>query len=90
MKTPLSPVLHWSDTGVASWFYVSLAAGELGLELGLLKGATKVSPIQTSDYTTPATQPEYSLLECNNTRSALGLGGQHWRQALRAVEAIVN
>jgi len=88
-EQPLPPVLHWSDTGAASWFDVSVAVGELGLELGLLKRAARVSPIQTRDYPTPATRPGYSLLECNNTRVALGLEGQHWRQALRAVlEAI--
>lgn len=86
---PLPPVLHWSDTGAASWFDVSVAIGELGVELGLLKSAARVSPIQTRDYPTPATRPGYSLLECKSTRSALGLEGQHWRQALRDVlEAI--
>jgi dTDP-4-dehydrorhamnose reductase len=90
-EQPLPPVLHWSDAGAASWFDVSVAVGEIGLELGLLKRAARVSPIQTSDYPTPASRPGYSLLECNNTRSALGLEGQHWRQALRAVlEAIPN
>jgi len=88
-EQPLPPVLHWSDTGAASWFDVSVAVGELGLELGLLKRAARVSPIQTSDYPTPAIRPGYSLLDCTNTRAALGLEGQHWRQALRAVlEAI--
>ena len=68
---------------------MSVAVGELGLELGLLKRAAQVMPIQTSDYPTPATRPSYSLLECNSTRSALGLEGQHWRSALRDVlEAI--
>ena len=90
-EQPLPPVLHWSDIGAASWFDVSVAVGELGLELGLLKRAARVSPIQTSDYPTPAIRPGYSLLECKSTRSALGLEGQHWRQALRAVlEAIPN
>lgn len=90
-KQPLSPVLHWSDAGVASWFDVSVAIGELGVELGLLKHAAKVSPIQTSDYPTLASRPMYSVLECNKSRSALGLAAQHWRQALRAVlEAIPN
>ena len=87
----LPPVLHWSDSGAASWFDVSVAVGELALELGLLEQPAKVAPIQTSDYPTPATRPSYSLLECNSTRSALGLEGQHWRQALRDVlEAIPN
>jgi dTDP-4-dehydrorhamnose reductase len=88
-EQPLPPVLHWSDTGAASWFDVSVAIGELGLELGLLKRAAQVLPIQTSDYPTPATRPGYSLLESNNTRVALGLEGQHWRQALRTVLKVI-
>ena len=88
-EQPLPPVLHWSDTGAASWFDVSMAVGELGLELGLLKRAATVSPIQTSDFPTPAKRPSYSLLDCSSSRSALELDGQHWRQSLRAVlEAI--
>jgi dTDP-4-dehydrorhamnose reductase len=81
----LPSVLHWSDTGAASWFDVSVAVGELALELGLLEQPAKVAPIQTSDYPTPATRPSYSLLECTSTRAALKLEGQHWRQALRDV-----
>ena len=88
---PLPPVMHWSDTGAASWYDVSIAVGELALELGLLEQPAKVAPIQTSDYPTPATRPSYSLLDCNSTRTTLGLEGQHWRQALRDVlEAIPN
>ena len=71
----LPPVLHWSDAGAASWFDVSVAVGELALELGLLEQAAKVAPIQTSAYPTPATRPSYSLLECASTRAALKLEG---------------
>ena len=81
----LPPVLHWSDAGAANWFDVSVAVGELALELGLLEQPAKVAPIQTRDYPTPATRPSYSLLECTSTRVALGLTGQHWRQSLRDV-----
>ena len=84
-EQPLPHVLHWSDAGAASWFDVSVAVGELGIELGLLDRASRVSPIQTRDYPTPATRPSYSLLDCYDTRVALGLEGQHWRQALKAV-----
>jgi len=88
-EQPLPHVFHWSDAGAASWFDVSVAVGELGIELGLLDRAARVKPIHTRDYPTPATRPAYSLLDCNNTRKALGLEGQHWRQALKALlEAI--
>lgn len=81
----LPPVMHWCDSGAASWYDVSVAVGELGAELGLLDTPASVQPIQTSDYPTPAARPSYSLLDCNDTRKALELSGEHWRTALKTV-----
>jgi len=81
----LPKVMHWSDAGVASWYDVAVAVGELGQELGLLHTPAVVHPIQTSDYPTPATRPSYSLLDCSETRKALELNGEHWRKALKTV-----
>ena len=79
----LSPVLHWSDAGAASWYDVAVAVGELGLELGLLQGSARVNPITTAEFPTPAQRPSFSLLDCSETRRVLGLPAVHWRQALR-------
>ena len=81
----LPQVLHWSDGGAASWYDVSVAVGELGVELGLLQGAANVNPISTVDYPTPAKRPSYSLLDCQSTRHVLQLEAQSWRAALKDV-----
>ena len=81
----LPPVLHWCDGGAASWYDVSVAVGELAVELGLLNRAAKVNPISTSDYPTPATRPGYSLLDCQASRTELKLEAQPWRAALKDV-----
>ena len=81
----LPPVLHWCDGGAASWYDVSVAVGELAVELGLLNRAAKVNPISTADYPTPAIRPSYSLLDCKASRNALKLEAQPWRAALRDV-----
>lgn len=81
----LSPVLHWSDAGAASWYDVAIAVGELALELGLLGNTARVNPLTTAEYPLPARRPSYSLLDCSSTRQLLGLEPQHWRQALRQV-----
>jgi dTDP-4-dehydrorhamnose reductase len=86
---PLPPVLHWSDAGVASWYDVALAVGELGQELGLLERPAAVNPLTTADYPTPARRPSYSLLECSGSRRWLELAPLHWRAALRQVLAAV-
>ena len=81
----LPPVLHWCDGGVASWYDVSVAVGELALDLGLLEHAATVNPISSADYPTPATRPGYSLLDCQASRQVLQLEAQQWRSALRDV-----
>ena len=84
-RTTLPSVMHWCDDGIASWYDVSVAVGEIGAELGLLNSPAVVQRIQTSDYPAPAARPSYSLLDCSTTRRALGLGGEHWRTALKTV-----
>ena len=81
----LPPVLHWCDGGVASWYDVSVAVGELAMDLGLLEHAATVNPISSADYPTPATRPGYSLLDCQASRQVLQLEAQHWRSALSDV-----
>ena len=81
----IQPVLHWCDGGAASWYDVSVAVGELAMELGRLDYAATVNPITTDDYPTPAKRPSYSLLDCQSTRQVLQLQAQPWRAALKNV-----
>ena len=81
----LPAVMHWSDAGAASWYDVAVAVGQIGAELGLIDAPASVQPITTADYPTAAERPAYSLLDCTATRAVLGLNGEHWQQALRAV-----
>ena len=76
---------HWSDAGAASWYDFALAIGELGTARGLLERPAKVKSLTTAEYPTPAQRPSYSLLDCTQTRSALGLEGTPWRHALERV-----
>ena len=81
--TSLPPILHWSDAGAASWYDVAVAIGELGQRLGMVDAPAEVNPISTADYPTPASRPNYSLLDCTTTRSVLQLDAQHWQEALK-------
>ena len=81
--TALPPILHWSDAGAASWYDVAVAIGELGQRLGMVDAPAKVNPISTAEYPTPASRPNYSLLDCTTTRSVLQLDAQHWQEALK-------
>jgi len=78
-------VMHWSDTGAASWYDVAVAVGRIGAELGLIDNPAYINPITTAEYYTPATRPSYSLLDCTTSRNALQLKGEHWLQALQTI-----
>jgi len=81
----LPDVIHWSDAGVASWYDLAVAVGELGQELGLLNSTAQIKPIDTASYPTLAKRPAYSLLDCIETRRLLKLQSLHWRRALAQV-----
>jgi dTDP-4-dehydrorhamnose reductase len=80
-------ILHWCDSGAASWYDFAVAIGELGVAAGLLQQAAVVKPLTTADYPTPAQRPSYSLLDSTASRQSLGLDPVHWRTALAEVLA---
>ena len=84
-KKNLPFILHWSDAGVASWFDIAVAVGELAKELNINKKEAIVSPINTSEYPTPAQRPKYSLLDTQKTSNLLDINPIHWRKNLRNI-----
>jgi dTDP-4-dehydrorhamnose reductase len=76
-------VLHWCDSGVASWYDFAVAIAEEGLRKGLLKSAPAIRAISSAEYPTPAARPPYSLLDKRATEQLLGRAAPHWRSALR-------
>ena len=84
-KKKLPFILHWSDAGVASWFDIAVAVGELAKELGINKKEAFVLPINTSEYPTPAQRPKFSLLDTKHTSSLLDINPIHWRKNLKNI-----
>lgn len=75
-------VLHFTDSGVASWYDFACAIQEMGLQGGLLKACVPVLPISTADFPTPAKRPGLSILDKSKTWNILGGPTEHWRSAL--------
>ena len=75
-------IYHYSDAGIASWYDLAIAIGEISEELGLIKKAAKVIPIPSSCYPTKALRPNFSVLDCSSTYKLLGLEPLHWRSSL--------
>ena len=78
-------VFHWSDAGVASWYDFAVAIGEIGLKFGLLEDNSKVLPIKSKNFPTPAKRPCFSLLDSSDTCDLLKVERNHWRFELENV-----
>ena len=85
-------ILHWSDSGVASWYDFAVAIGELGEQLGLLEQAAKVQPICTADTTPrpsdpaiPCSTPPQRVSSCISLPS---IGVMHSRKRLQNTDSL--
>ncbi len=74
---------HWTDLGIATWYYFAVAIQDEALARGLLSRAVPVIPISTADYPTPATRPAFSVLNTESTRDTVKTPARHWRHNLR-------
>jgi dTDP-4-dehydrorhamnose reductase len=84
-RTDRRGVLHYTDSGVASWYDFACAIQEEALSLGLLKEAVPILPISTAEYPTPARRPSFGILDKSETWALLGAPAAHWRINLRAM-----
>lgn len=83
--TELAGVLHYSDSGVASWYDFAVAVMEEAVVIGLIDHPVEIIPIPSSEYPTPAKRPHFSVLEKSATLEVLGQAPPHWRASLRHV-----
>ncbi len=81
-ETDSRGILHFTDSGVASWYDFACAVQEMALERGLLKARVPVLPISTADFPTPAKRPGLSILDKSKTWTILGGPAGHWRASL--------
>tara|TARA_Y100001968_G_scaffold307221_2_gene324849 strand:- start:35634 stop:36527 length:894 start_codon:yes stop_codon:yes gene_type:complete len=75
-------ICHYSDAGIASWYDLAVAIGEISEEIGLIEKAAKVIPIPSSSYPTKALRPDFSVLDCSRTYKLLDIEPTHWRASL--------
>lgn len=85
LELGLTGLHHWTPAGTASWYDFTVAIQEEALALGLLDAPTRITPITTAEYPTPATRPAYGVLDKTATWEALGGVPAHWREHLRGM-----
>ena len=89
-KKKFSDVLHYCDSGVASWYDVAIAVGEISKRIGIIDEPAKVNPIPALDWKTKAKRPNFSVLENLYTIKELNLEPVHWRNALEDMIKRIN
>tara|TARA_B100000963_G_scaffold91851_1_gene79036 strand:- start:3967 stop:4869 length:903 start_codon:yes stop_codon:yes gene_type:complete len=77
-----SGILHWSESGVSSWFDIATEIGDLALSIKLLEKTAKVIPISSEEYITKAKRPKFSLLDSTSTKELLNIENKYWRYSL--------
>lgn len=79
----ISGVFHFSNEGVASWYDFAIAIRDMaGFK-------TKIAPIETSQYPTPAVRPKYSVLNKGKIKKAFGVEIPYWRASLQSAMEII-
>jgi dTDP-4-dehydrorhamnose reductase len=84
VQNELAGVFHYSNEGVASWFDFAIAIRDIA---GL---STKIGPIETWQYPTPAVRPKYSVLNKKKIKDALSIEIPYWRTSLEACMKLIR
>jgi dTDP-4-dehydrorhamnose reductase len=84
IEKKISGIYNYSNEGVASWYDFAVAVRDIaGLK-------TKIIPIETTQYPTPATRPKYSVLNKRKFKEAFGMEIPYWRESLSEAMALIN
>jgi len=69
-------VYHFSNEGVASWY-------DFAMEIFLSRNIDiKVIPVRTSEYPTPATRPQFSVMDKQKIKQTFNIEIPHWKESL--------
>lgn len=77
-------VYHYSNEGTASWYDFAVAITQIA---GL---RTKILPIETVEYSTPAERPKYSVLNKKKIKTTFDIEIPYWRDSLQHCIALLK
>ena len=75
-------ICHFSNAGQISWHGFAVKILALAREQGYACKASRIVPIDTSDYPLPAKRPAYSVLSTERYRSWTGCSVPEWQEGL--------
>ena len=81
----IPPIMHFTNSGAASWYDIAVSINEIGKEFDLLDETNSITPIETKEYKTAAIRPKYSVLNSFESFDKLSIKPIYWREALKDV-----
>ena len=75
-------IIHFSDSGICSWFDVARAIKEFALEKKILVNEPKIIPVSSDFFDLPAKRPNFSLLNSQKTYELINFTPAHWRKSI--------
>ena len=83
IKESTEKIFHWCNSGVTTWYEFAKSIGEISAEMGLIKNAAPIKPINSYQYNSLAKRPKYSALNCSSTMEFLNINQINWEDALK-------
>ena len=84
------PILHYSDSGIASWYDVAIAVGEIGVQTGLLQKMAEVNPVKSDTNISKVKRPSFSVLDSYKIKKLLNEKSNHWRKSMIEFFALID
>jgi dTDP-4-dehydrorhamnose reductase len=83
-RPAITGLLHFTDSGVASWYDVAVTVLETMREADKLGAGATVLPARSDEFPRPARRPLYSVLDKHASWQAIGYTPPHWRHGVVA------
>ena len=80
-----SPILHFTETGQASWYEIAIAIGEIAFKYGLIEEIPNIEPIKSDNFKTIARRPNYSVLDCVESYKILKYKPPYWKDSIEDI-----
>ena len=81
---------HCSSEGVTTWYGFAQCIFEEAVKFGVIDKAPEVLPIPSSEYSTPAPRPAYSVLSTEKLTSFMRAPLPNWQQGLQVFMKNIN
>ena len=81
----LPNILHYTNSGQASWYEIANKIFKTGKKLNLLESNPKIKPVTSIEFPTKAIRPSYSVLDSSNSFKSISFKSDYWEDAIESL-----